>query len=286
MNAPPDPGLADVADVVLGGRYQLGAPLGRGGIGHVYLARRLDTGVEVAVKLLRHEIADSPEMLARFEKEAQAVARLTHPGIVKVIDFGSDAMGAYLVMELVVGQTLRQWLDGDGERVPSRLEILRMFLAIGRGLAAAHELGIVHRDFKPDNVLVADGRVRVTDFGLARPLDLPAHDGPSPVAAALDVSLAATRPGALVGTPAYMSPEQLRGDPADARSDQFSFCVALFEAFYRGTVSVVAPIVATESLFGVLFSALFLRTSERVGPRVAVGAALVVAGGALIAVSR
>ena len=132
-------------------------------------------------------------------------------------------------MELVEGMTLTEWLATNPR--PDQAAILDAMRQAGAGLAAAHTVGLVHRDFKPDNVLLADGRARVTDFGLARPLHLEV-DGPTPVANALDVSIAATRPGSLVGTPAYMSPEQLRGETADARSDQFSFCVALFEALH------------------------------------------------------
>jgi hypothetical protein len=216
------------------GRFRVLGKLGEGGMGVVLSAHDEQLDRQVALKLLtraRHD-AIAHERLIR---EARSLARLSHPNIVSVHEVGESEGTPYLVMELVVGQTLRQWLDGDGERVPSRLEVLRMFLAIGRGLAAAHELSVVHRDFKPDNVLVGhDGRARVVDFGLARvahvdePGDAPAAAG-SP-SGEQEPSLTAT--GALMGTPAYMAPEQWLGKPADARSDQFSFCVALFQAIY------------------------------------------------------
>ena len=211
------------------GRYELGRQLGAGGMGVVYEARDPELHRRVAVKLLHGGLrGDAATFRAHLLREARAMAQLAHPNVVMVHDVGQIGDRVFVAMELVEGATLREWLATR----PSADAILDAFVQAGAGLLAAHKIGLVHRDFKPDNVLVADGRVRVTDFGLARPLDLPAHDGPSPVAAALDVSLAATRPGAVVGTPAYMSPEQLRGDPADARSDQFSFCVALYEAFH------------------------------------------------------
>jgi tRNA A-37 threonylcarbamoyl transferase component Bud32 len=238
-----DPGERDgevvegVADMVQRlGRFRVLGKLGEGGMGVVLSAHDEQLDRQVALKLLtraRHD-AVAHERLIR---EARSLARLSHPNIVSVHEVGESEGTPYLVMELVVGQTLRQWLDGDGEHQPSRLEILRMFLAIGRGLSAAHELAVVHRDFKPDNVLVGhDGRARVVDFGLARV----AHAGTGkpedelvgarPVPGEHEPSLTAT--GALMGTPAYMAPEQWLGKPADARSDQFSFCVALFQAIY------------------------------------------------------
>jgi hypothetical protein len=230
--------LADVVERL--GRFRVLGKLGEGGMGVVLSAHDEQLDRQVALKLLTRARRDAVAH-ERLIREARSLARLSHPNIVSVHEVGESEGTPYLVMELVVGQTLRQWLDGDGERVPSRLEILRMFLAIGRGLSAAHELAVVHRDFKPDNVLVGhDGRARVVDFGLARvahagmdksgdkPEDAPADARLSP--GEREPSLTAT--GALMGTPAYMAPEQWLGKPADARSDQFSFCVALFQAIY------------------------------------------------------
>jgi serine/threonine protein kinase/tetratricopeptide (TPR) repeat protein len=209
------------------GRYRLGRQIGAGGMGVVYEAHDPELQRRVAVKLLHGGLrGDAAAFRAHLLREARAMAQLAHPNVVMVHDVGQVGERVFLAMELVEGTTMREWLATK----PKYDAIIDMFLQAGAGLMAAHKIGLVHRDFKPDNVLIADGRARVTDFGLARPLELAATDGPSPVAAALDVSLAQTRPGALVGTPAYMSPEQLRGETADARSDQFSFCVALYEA--------------------------------------------------------
>ena len=157
------------------------------------------------------------------------MARVQHPNVLTVYDAGVVEDEVFIAMELVAGSTLSAWL-----RAAPRAwrEIVQHFLSAGRGLQAAHAAGLVHRDFKPDNVLVGkDGRVRVCDFGLARPAapgDPPARREPAGVGR--EELSRFTQTGVLVGTPAYMAPEQLRGEPADARSDQFSFCVALYEA--------------------------------------------------------
>jgi serine/threonine-protein kinase len=232
----PDPGSSGVSDMVQRlGRFRVLDKLGEGGMGVVLAAHDEQLDRQVALKLLtrrRHD-AIAHERLIR---EARSLARLSHPNIVSVYEVSESEGTPYLVMELVVGQTLRQWLEGEEERGRSRLEILRMFLAIGRGLSAAHELGVVHRDFKPDNVLVGhDGRARVVDFGLARVAHA-VEDADDPAASdevrATDRAPSLTATGALMGTPAYMAPEQWLGQPADARSDQFSFCVALYQAIY------------------------------------------------------
>ena len=152
-------------------------------------------------------------------REAQAVARLHHPNVVGIYDVGAAGGRIFLAMELIEGETLSAWLS----RCPRTVaEILRVFALAGRGLQAAHEAGIIHRDFKPQNVMVArDGSPRVMDFGLAASAEPGAADQP-PLTAA----------GAILGTPHYMSPEQLRGQRADARADQFSFCVALWQALH------------------------------------------------------
>lgn len=215
---PSAPSSTDVRPGVRIGRYEIERELGRGGMGVVYMARDLTLDRRVALKLLharRDEVAQS-----RLLREAQVMAKLAHPNVVPVFELGDWQGDLYLVMELVNGLTLQAWVKG-GRR--TRREILNKFIDAGRGLAAAHAAGVVHRDFKPANVLVGlDGRARVTDFGLSRPgpaLELP------PMASPL-----VTREGALVGTIVYMAPEQLDGKAADERSDQFSFCVALCEA--------------------------------------------------------
>jgi hypothetical protein len=239
--AAPTPGfLAGIADrgPRLGdtvGRYLVLGRLGAGGMGVVLSAYDPQLDRKVALKLLRAglELATG-EARARLVREAQAIAQLSHPNVVAVHDVGTAASGeVYVAMELVDGETLTRWLDAAAR--PWR-EVLDLFLQAGRGLAAAHAVGLLHRDFKPDNVLVGgDGRVRVTDFGLARSLigapDKESAPRPLPAPGALHQSLTAT--GTVLGTPRYMAPEQLRGDDADARADQFSFCVALYEALYR-----------------------------------------------------
>ena len=199
-------------------RYEIEGELGRGGMGVVYQARDVTLDRRVALKLLHARRDEAAQ--ARLLREAQVMAKLSHPNVVPVFELGEWRGDLYLVMELVTGVTLEAWLKRAKHR---RRDILRHFLQAGRGLAAAHAAGVVHRDFKPANVLVGlDDRVRVTDFGLSRPgpsLELPATN-----------SAVVTRDGAIVGTLAYMAPEQLDGKVADERSDQFSFCVALAEA--------------------------------------------------------
>lgn len=200
------------------GRYEIERELGRGGMGVVYQARDVTLDRRVALKLLHARRDEAAQ--ARLLREAQVMAKLAHPNVVPVFELGEWHNDLYLVMELVTGVTLEAWLKRAKHR---RSEILGHFLQAGRGLAAAHAAGVVHRDFKPANVLVGlDDRVRVTDFGLSRPgptLELPATN-----------SLVVTRAGAIVGTLAYMAPEQIDGETADERSDQFSFCVSLVEA--------------------------------------------------------
>jgi tetratricopeptide (TPR) repeat protein len=216
------------------GRYVLLRHVGEGGMGVVFAAYDPDLDREVALKLLKPGAVADAEARGRLVREAQALARLSHPNVVTVHDVGLDGDTVFLAMELVRGRTLRHWLL---EAPRSWREVLSRFLLAGRGLAAAHAVGLVHRDFKPDNVLLGDdGQVRVTDFGLARagpgPLDSPEPaGGDSPVWEAPPRG-GDTLPGVRQGTPAYMSPEQWRGLRADARSDQFSFCVALYEALF------------------------------------------------------
>ncbi|MCY1013552.1 serine/threonine-protein kinase [Nannocystis pusilla] len=224
---------------LLAERYTVLGSLGEGGMGLVLAAYDARLDRRVALKLLRHRADGSSgrEEQARLVREAQAMARLNHPNVVAVYDAGALADGAlFIAMEYVEGQTLRQWC---AEEPRSWRQVLETFLAAGRGLAAAHAAGLIHRDFKPDNVLVGkDGRARVTDFGLARhdrPSEAPPTSAvggpPGPDGAVLAAEL--TVSGMLVGTPRYMASEQLLGGrTADVLTDVFSFCVALYEALY------------------------------------------------------
>jgi len=213
------------------GRYLVLSALGAGGMGVVFAAYDPQLDRKVALKLLRAGITyNTKEARARLRREAQAIAQLSHPNVVAVYDVGATDDGdLYIAMEFVEGDTLTTWL----KKYPRTWrEIVDVFQQAARGVIAAHSVGLLHRDFKPDNVLVGgDGRVRVTDFGLARSV-IADDDGarPRPEMAALSVELTAT--GTVLGTPRYMAPEQLTGEPIDARADQFSFCVALYEALY------------------------------------------------------
>ncbi|HUS66350.1 MAG TPA: protein kinase, partial [Kofleriaceae bacterium] len=219
------------------GRYQVRELIGVGGIGAVYAAH--DPALErlVALKVLRSDGMDSAsgpggDLRARLLREARAMAQLNHPNVVMVHDAGTFEDRVFLAMELVDGTTLRRWLEGRGR---STEEVLAAFRAAGEGLAAAHRIGLVHRDFKPENVLVGeDGRVRVTDFGLARPANGEGTGTHQAIGAARPTWSHATltRTGVMAGTPAYMAPEQYVGEAPDQRTDQFSFCVALYEALY------------------------------------------------------
>ncbi|MBL8957872.1 MAG: protein kinase, partial [Myxococcaceae bacterium] len=209
------------------GRYVLLDVIGAGGMGVVYSAYDPVLERKVALKLVRKERGAPAEVESRLMREGKSIAQLAHQNIVSVFDMGSSDGQVFVAMELVGGGSLKKWLR-DGPR--HWREVLEKFVAAGDGLAAAHKAGIVHRDFKPENVLVGeDGRVRVTDFGLASSVGiLPELQAPSP--GTLDVRL--TQSGAVMGTPAYMAPEQHQASVADARSDQFSYCVALWEALY------------------------------------------------------
>ncbi|MFY2560673.1 protein kinase domain-containing protein [Corallococcus terminator] len=221
------------------GPYVLRELLGVGGMGVVYAAEDPRLERRVAVKLLRPlRERDEDESRVRLSREAQAMARLSHPNVLPIFELGSADGRDYLAMEWVEGATLAGWLR---EREHPWRDVLKMFLAAGAGLAAAHQQGLVHRDFKPANVLVGrDGRPRVTDFGLARRWRREDSDSRAaievstttqPLATDLEQT-ALTREGTTPGTPAYMSPEQRQGRTVDARSDQYSFCVALYEALH------------------------------------------------------
>lgn len=207
------------------GPYRIVAQLGEGGASIVYLARDPGLDRQVALKILRASSNENSRL--RMLREAQAMARVCHPNVVTVHRVGTIDDHVFLAMEYIEGGTLRDWLFSD-ER--TWRHIVEVMLAAGRGLAAAHQAGLVHRDFKPDNVLVGnDGRVCVTDFGLV----VPADDDRLAESPATDLySDRLTNTGAVVGTPPYMSPEQHAEKPVGPASDQFSFCVALYEALY------------------------------------------------------
>ena len=212
------------------GRYQVLAAIGRGGMGEVYAAYHPDLDRRIALKVVYGSGAADPARQAQLLDEARIIARLDHPNIVTVHDAGVVGERVYVAMEFVDGQTVTGWL---AERERTLPEILDAFLAAGRGLAAAHEAKVVHRDFKPQNVMIGrDGRVRVMDFGLARPLRdlLPVGGGARDASPAYPTT--STTIGAFIGTPAYVAPEQLAGGSVDVRADQYSFCVALHEALY------------------------------------------------------
>ncbi len=219
-------------------RYMLLERVGEGGMGVVYAAYDPTLDRRVALKFLSHESDRDGVREKRLLREAQAMARLSHPNVVVAYEVGTFQGRVFLAMEFVDGMDLRAWL---AEKPRSVDQILDVFRAAGRGLAAAHAAGIVHRDFKPENVLVdRHGRPRVTDFGLSRASrDLddtevePAADpGATALSAPSHLSIALTRTGGVLGTPSYMPPEQHVGGVVDARSDQFSFCVALYEALH------------------------------------------------------
>ena len=205
------------------GPYEILAPLGAGGMGEVYRARDTRLDRQVAVKVLSGELAGSPEALSRFEREAKAIAALSHPNILAIHDFGQADGTFYVVTELLEGETLRSRLTLGA--LPAR-KAVEYALQLAHGLAAAHEKGIVHRDLKPDNIFLGKaGPLKILDFGLAR-YDPPAADGEG----SLSPTIArATDAGTVLGTVGYMSPEQVRGRAVDHRSDIFSFGCVLYE---------------------------------------------------------
>lgn len=201
------------------GRYRLVDKLGQGGMGVVYRAHDDELERNVAIKLLR---PDGGGTGTRLLREARSMARLSHPNIAAVYDVGTHDESVYIAMEFVDGPSLREWLSEPR----TFAEIRDTMLQAAAGLAAAHEAGVVHRDFKPDNVIVGtDGRVRVLDFGLAKLAR-------TELGESSDAPL--TRTGSMMGTPRYMAPEQLRQKAAGPEADQFAFCVALYEAVYGG----------------------------------------------------
>ncbi|MGE5186149.1 MAG: tetratricopeptide repeat protein [Acidobacteriota bacterium] len=218
------------------GRFVVLEVLGTGGMGVVYAAYDPQLDRKVAIKVLRAQVAGSEEARVRLLREAQAMARIDHPNVLRVHEAGTLGEQIFIAMEFAGGGTLRQWL---AEQPRDRRDILALFAHAGRGLAAAHAAGLVHRDFKPDNVLlVGDGRARVTDFGIVgvvgeMPAARPSGDLDKPLSENTPLSRDLTRTGAVMGTPAYMSPEQFQGGTVGPEADQFSFCVALYEALYH-----------------------------------------------------
>jgi len=227
------------------GRYEILAPIGAGGMGEVYRARDLQLKRDVAIKVLPESVSQNSERLARFEQEARAVARLSHPNILEIHDYGREGDITYSVTELLDGETLRDRIDRGALGWRKTVEI---GAAIADGLAAAHAAGIVHRDLKPANVFVTpDGRVKVLDFGLARNVAPAEFDEDRS-----NTISCYTEPGTIFGTAGYMSPEQVRGDSADHRADIFSLGCLLYEmvcgrrAFWMDTAAETMTAILRE----------------------------------------
>src|ERR1700722_14615751 len=203
------------------GNYEIFDKLGEGGMGEVWRARDERLHRTVAVKILPADVSGDASRRARFEQEAHALAALNHPNIVAIYDIGSDDGRAYIVSELVEGESLRTSLNPGALPVRKTIDLAGQ---IADGMAAAHALGIVHRDLKPENVMVTrSGQVKVLDFGLAK-------QSPSAAGAyAETVAMSVSEPGMVMGTVGYMSPEQVRAEPVDARSDIFSLGCILYE---------------------------------------------------------
>jgi serine/threonine protein kinase len=204
------------------GQYEIRTLIGAGGMGEVYRAHDTKLDRDVAIKVLPPSLAGDPSALARFEREARAVAALSHPHILAIHDFGREGAIVYAVMELLEGQTVHERL-ADGA-LPVR-KVLEIALQITQGLAAAHDKGFVHRDLKPGNVFVTTaGRVKILDFGLAKAIQANPHISETKAA-----TREASTPGMVVGTIGYMSPEQVTGAPVDHRTDIFAFGALVYE---------------------------------------------------------
>src|SRR5262245_25172665 len=212
-----------IASGITLGPYEIIAPLGAGGMGEVYRAHDSRLGREVAIKLLPAEFSRDVDRLRRFEQEARATSALNHPNILTVYDIGNHERPPYIIAELLEGETLREQFNEGAAPIRRCVDYARQIAA---GLTAAHEKGIVHRDLKPENLFVTmDGRVKILDFGLAKLK--PSQVGVVDTAAPTQKKI--TNPGTVMGTVGYMSPEQVRGQEADHRSDIFSFGMILYE---------------------------------------------------------
>src|SRR5450755_3202106 len=216
------------------GPYEVVSPVGAGGMGEVYRARDPRLGRDVALKILPESFATDPDRLRRFEQEARAVAALNHPNILAIHDIGQHDGSPFLVSELLEGESLRAALDRGA--LPQR-KTIEYGVQIAHGLAAAHEKGIVHRDLKPENIFVTkDGRIKILDFGLAKLAQAAGTEGDD-----VTITSSRTEAGVVLGTASYMAPEQVRGGPADPRTDIFAFGAVLYEmlsgtrAFRRDT---------------------------------------------------
>ncbi|HZI66739.1 MAG TPA: serine/threonine-protein kinase, partial [Thermoanaerobaculia bacterium] len=229
------------------GPYEIVAPIGAGGMGEVYRAKDPRLGRDVAIKVLPASVSQDHDRLRRFEQEARAAGLLNHPNITAVYDIGSADGAPYVVTELLEGETLRSRLSTGPLPVRKALDYA---IQIGRGLAAAHEKGIVHRDLKPENLfLTKDGRVKILDFGLAK---LKPSESEERQQTNLPTGSIGTEPGVVLGTMGYMSPEQVRGKPADHRSDIFAFGAILWEmlagrrAFHGDTAADTMTAILTK----------------------------------------
>ncbi|HEY6337730.1 MAG TPA: serine/threonine-protein kinase, partial [Candidatus Sulfotelmatobacter sp.] len=230
------------------GPYEVVSLIGAGGMGEVYRARDARLGRDVALKILSESFALDPGRLRRFEQEARAVAALNHPNILGLYDIGSQNGSPYLVSELLEGQSLREMLRGGPVLARKAGDYA---VQIASGLAAAHEKGIVHRDLKPENLFITkDGRAKILDFGLAK-LTLAPPPGPAD-SDGLTVTSSPTLAGVVMGTAGYMSPEQVRGEPVDHRTDIFAFGAVLYEmisgqrAFHRDTAAETMTAILKE----------------------------------------
>ncbi|MGQ0506465.1 MAG: serine/threonine-protein kinase [Myxococcaceae bacterium] len=219
MASPPEIALAPGSKL---GRYELREWIGAGGAGVIWRALDTQSRSEAALKIVRRRADLSEEQgTEKLLREAKAMARVRHPNVIAILDTGVDGDRVYIAMELVKGVTLKPWLR---EKQRTAAEILQVFAQAGAGLSAAHDAGVVHRDFKPENILIDEhGTPRILDFGLALSNEISSSLLPPPV----------TNPGALRGSPGYMAPEQHVDNAVDARADQYSFCVALYEALYN-----------------------------------------------------
>ena len=233
--------------------YRVLEILGGGGMGVVYRAEDLKLGRQVAVKFLPSELASDPRSFARFEREARAASALDHPNICSIYQLGDHEGQPFIVMPLLEGQTLREWIQGSANQATSERvnHLIDFGMQIADGLAAAHEKGIIHRDIKPANIFITSrGQAKILDFGVAKFLESPEAPAEHTQSAAAASNPSLTLTGSSMGTPYYLSPEQVRGEKVDARTDLFSFGLVLYEmatgqrAFSGDTATVIRDAVA------------------------------------------